>query len=365
MYNKGILGHPTRQNPYLLGDKMLDTVKLYTDDFVIRDDTEISIRPSDINYKTGETNNHKLFKGSNGQWVTGSKAFLNAENFNLTIKPNNLTDKIHLWISLSVPKFITGDNFYPLDDSEAEGLPSGLDTELKKRGIGLSVGDLAVSRIDTFQNVYASEAFGDYVPVFQLLKAKRQNKREYGSTFLWENTQREICVYDKLTEVINRGQSVDGLPSNTIRFEYRLLKSKSVKGALKINTVQNLFYNLGSIREVYRDAMRYHLFDLEVSEVKRLVSSELRTVVKHYLENGGRYWITNLLKDYGAYSIARLSSIDVFGEIVEDVSGSRKMAYRAKKYVRDCQNQVAMLEVLECGKTIDQLYQELKNKVLE
>lgn len=343
---------------------MLDTLKVYTDDFVIRDDAEITIMPSVINYKTGETDNKKLFQRSSGQWVKGAKAFLNADNFNLTVKPNNLSDSSYLWVSLSVPKFLTGDNFYSLDDVEAQGLPSGLETELKNRGIGLNADTLKVSRLDTFQNVYASETFTDYIPVFQLLRAKRQNRRDYGSTFLWENSYRELCIYDKITEVQNRGLQVSSYPKNTIRFEYRLLRSKSVKTALKIKTVKGLFGNLDSVRQVYQDAMRYHLFDLDTSEVKQLVSSELRTVVKHYFENGGRYWLSNMLKDYGAYSIARLSSIDVFGEIVEDLAGNRMTAYRAKKYVRECQNQVAMLEVLECGKTIDELYRELKSKVL-
>jgi hypothetical protein len=344
---------------------MLDTLKVYTDDFVIRDGAEIELMPSVINYKTGETDNKKLFQRSSGEWVRGAKAFLNADNFNLTVKPNNLSDSSYLWISLSVPKFLTGDNFYPLDDVEAQGLISGLETELKNRGIGLNADTLKVSRLDAFQNVYAAETFSDYIPVFQLLRAKRQNRRDYGSTFLWENTQREICVYDKLTEVQNRGYEVSSYPKNTIRFEYRLLKSKSVNSALKFKTVNKLFSNLDSVRQVYQDAMRYHLFDLDTSEVKQLVSSELRTVVKHYFENGGRYWISNMLKDYGAYSIARLSSVDVFGSIVEELSGNRMTAYRAKKYVRECQNQVAMLEVLECGKTVDELYQELKSKVLK
>jgi len=343
---------------------MLDTVKFYTDDFTVRDGADIELMPSVIDYKTGETNNKKLFQKASGQWVKGSKAFLNTDNYNVTIKPIGERNAVFLWVSLSVPKFLTGDNFYSLDDNEAKGLPSSLETELKNRGIGLDVNDLRVGRIDTFQNVYADETFNDYIPVFQLLRAKRQNRRDYGSTFLWENSYREICVYDKLTEIQNRGYEVKGYPQNTIRFEYRLLRSKSVKTALKIKTVGKLFENLGSVREMYLDAMEYHLFDLENNEVKRLVSSELRAVVKHYYENSGRYWLTNMLKDYGAYSIARLSDLSEFENIVEDVAGNRMTAYRAVKHVRESRNRVAMLEVLECGKTIEELYQELKNKVL-
>jgi hypothetical protein len=344
---------------------MLDTIKFYTDDFVIKDGAGVEILPASINYKTGEQENHELFQRSSGQWVRGAKAYLNTDNFNVTVKPNNLGGGAWLWIQLSVPKFIAGDNFYPLSDVEAKGLPEMLGAKLSDYGILINANALKVSRLDTFQNVYASETFSDYIPVFQLLKAKRQNKREYGSTFLWENSYRELCVYDKITEVKNQGRSIEGLPENTIRFEYRLLRSKSVKNALGIKTAKSLFDNLGSVREMYLEAMKYHLFDLDTSEVKRLVSSELRTVVKHYYENGGRYWLSNMLKDYGSYSVARLSSLSVFGDIVEDISGNRMTAYRAVNYVRECQNRVSMLEVLECGKTIENLYQELKSKVLQ
>lgn len=344
---------------------MLDTIKLYTDDFAINDDANIEIRLADIDYKTGEQKNSKLFLRSNGQWVNGSKAFLNTDNFNVTIKPNNLTGDAWLWVSLSVPKFISGDNFYPLSDDDAKDLPNVLEKELAKNGIGFDAQGLKVSRVDTFQNVYASENFSDYVPVFQLLRAKRQNRRDYGSTFLWENSYRQLCVYDKVTEVENRGLSVTGLPKNTIRFEYRLLRSKSVSHALKIKTAASLFENLGSVREMYRDAMKYHLFDLDTSEVNRLVSSEVRTVVKHYYENGGRFWVSNMLKDYGAYSIARLVDLENFESIVSEIAGNRMTAYRVVKQVRESRNKVSMLKVLDCGKTIEQLYQELKQKVLE
>lgn len=342
---------------------MLDTVKFYTDDFSISDDAEIEIRLADVNYKTGEQNNQKLFQRSGGQWVSGAKAFLNTDRLNVTVKPNNLTKDTWLWVQLSVPKFVTGDNFYPLSSADAKGFSKELERKLKDYGIGVTASDLKISRLDAFSNVYADESFRDYIPVFQLLRAKRQNRRDYGSTFLWENTQRQLCVYDKLAEIHNRGFEIQGLPENTIRFEYRLLRSKSVNDALKIKTVGNLFDNLGSVREMYLKAMEYHLFSLETSEVRNLVSSEIRTVVSHYYKTGGRYWADNMLKDYGAYSFAR-GGLSELENVIEEFSGSRMTAYRVAKKVREARNRVALLEVLECGKTIEQLYQELKDKVL-
>lgn len=344
---------------------MLDTLKFFTDDFQVKNDAEMSIQPSVIDFRTGEQNNKKLFSRENGDWVRGEKAYLNDERFNVTIKPMNNSDAVYLWVQLSAPKFLTGDNFYPLGDGDAQGLPVALERELRSRGIGLSAADLKLSRLDTFKNVYASEPFNDYVSIFKMLNAKRQLRRDYGSTFLWENTQREICVYDKLTEIQNRGLSVEGLPKNTIRFEYRLLNSKVIKNALRVRTAGALFENLGSVREVYRDAMKYHLFGLDVSAFERLVGSQWHSAVNYYFKNEGRYWLSRLRQNFGDYGIAKSIGAKKFREIVENIAGYREAGYSAEKAVIEGSQQIAFLTGKSGYKTTVELYQELQNKVLE
>jgi len=344
---------------------MLDTVKLFTDDFRVQSDAEMQIQPSVIDYRTGEQNNKKLFIDNGGKWVKGEKAYLNAERFNITIKPMSNSDAVYLWVQLSVPKFITGDNFYPLDDADAKGLPVALERELRSRGIGLSAADLKLSRLDTFKNVYADEPFNDYVSIFKMLNAKRQLRRDYGSTFLWENTQREICVYDKLTEIQNRGFSVEGLPKNTIRFEYRLLNSKVVKKAIGVNTASELFENLGSVREVYRDALKYHLFGLDVSEFEKLVGSQWYALIQYYFTNEGRFWRSKLRQNVGDYYISGSIGVKKFREIVENIAGYRQAGYVAEKEVTEGAQQVELLTGKTKNKTTVELYQELQNKVLE
>ena len=344
---------------------MLDTIKIYTDDFAIKDNAEIELLPSTINYRTGETTKHKLFMNENHKWIEGAKAYLNTDNFNLTIKPMPTSGEVYLWLQLSVPKFMTGDNFYPLDEKRSQGLPSELERELGSRGIGLSISDCKVSRIDTFKNVYADESFEDYSKIFRLLRAKRQNRRDYGSTFLWHNNYREICVYDKITEVQNRGHSIEGLPENTIRFEYRLLKSRSVKDALGFNEVDHLVENLDSIRDVYNQALEYHLFGLEINEFETLVSSQWTAIIDWYINNKGRNWMSRLLQDYGAWSINKSLSSGRFREIVENKSGYRKAGYRIEKKLNDAGARIELMTEAKGSKTSVDLYQELKQKVLE
>jgi hypothetical protein len=344
---------------------MLDTIKFFTDDFRVQSDAEMQIQPSVIDFRTGEQNNKKLFISDGGKWVKGEKAYLNDERFNITIKPMSNSDAVYLWVQLSAPKFLTGDNFYPLGDVDARGLPVALEKELRTRGIGLSAAGLKLSRLDTFKNVYADEPFNDYVSIFKMLNAKRQLRRDYGSTFLWENTQREICVYDKLTEIQNRGFSVEGLPKNTIRFEYRLLNSKVIKNALGLKTAGALFENLDAVREVYRDALKYHLFGLDVSEFEKLVGSQWYALVRYYFTNEGRFWRSRLRQNVGDYYISGSIGVKKFREIVEDVAGYRQAGYVAEKEVNEGALQVELLTGQRKNKTTVELYQELQNKVLE
>jgi len=343
---------------------MIDTAKFYTRDFSIRDHAELEIMPSAIDYKTGEQNNHKLFMRENHSWVLGAKAYMNTNRINVTIKPIGDSRDVFCFVQMSIPKFMNGDNFYPIDDQLAKEMPKALESELNKRGIGLDVNDLKVSRIDTFKNVFASEGFFDYVPIFRMLKAKRQNRRDYGSTFLWENKQREICVYDKLQEIQNRGFSIDGLPENTIRFEYRLLNSKSVKKALGFKNAKKLFNNMGSVREVYREALEYHLFGLDVTEFEKLVGSQWQKAITYYSENEGRNWLSKLRQNFGDYGIAKSIGIDRFRDMVEKYSYGRVAGWRVEKAVTEGYQQIELITGTTGSKTHVDLYSELREKVL-
>lgn len=66
---------------------MIDTLKVFTDDFKISDNAGLLVQPAIVNYETGETKEYNLFRGANGKWVTGAKAYVNTGNYQLTIKP--------------------------------------------------------------------------------------------------------------------------------------------------------------------------------------------------------------------------------------------------------------------------------------
>jgi len=342
---------------------MLDTIKVFTDDFRVKDGANLTIQPSNIDYETSEQNDKRLFRNSLGEWVEGAKAFINTDRYNLTIKPNLLGDGIKAFIQFSLPKALGGDNFYPILESEVTQAKNVLADDIANKGILLNLEDCRVSRIDAFKNVYTDENFTDYSPLFSLLRAKRALRRDYGSTFLWANTQREICVYDKIQEIQIRGGAFRDYPQNTTRFEYRLLNARVTKRDTGIEKLRDID-NLDAVRDAYKDALEKHLFSLSVGEIEILASSELENIIKAYKDRGGRYWIREFKENFGAYMVLKMTNLETLKGILERVTDYRMVAWRVIKDFEKSRNAIALMTKASNSKTLSDLYNELKEKVL-
>lgn len=343
---------------------MLDTIKVFTDDFKVQDGANLTIQPAVIEYEDGAKADKKLFRNSEGKWVEGAKAYINTDRYNLTIKPNAMGEGVRTFIQFSLPKALTGNNFHAISEKETSSALEALDKDIRARGILLNLNDCRLSRIDAFRNVYSEESFSDYTPLFNLLRAKRQLKRDYGSTFLWSNTQREICVYDKIAEVKLRGGSIREYPQNVIRFEYRLKNNRVTKRDTGIETLREI-NNLDAVRDAYNEALEKHLFCLSVKEIEVLASSDLEAIIQSYKDTGSRYWINDFKGDFGAYSVLSSTNIETFKSIIERVSGNRTVAWRIVKDFENSRNKVALHSKAVKNKTLSDLYNELKGKVLD
>jgi len=110
-------------------------------------------------------------------------------------------------------------------------------------GVGIETDILkaSISRIDCFRNIETDRSFIDYVPVFRHAHAKRQQLREYGTTFLWYNRQWQACVYDKWRQETDAGRDMPaGIKGNLIRIEIRDLNGKKVRSSLPVGKAVDL-----------------------------------------------------------------------------------------------------------------------------
>ena len=341
---------------------MLDTLKVYTPDFEVKDRARVSVQPGLVEYETGQQREVSLFKDELGRDVYGQKAFVNTDKYNLTIQP--MGAGVELFLQTSLPKVVHEDNYTPLTNSETGQAINEIASDLKSRGVVVNLDNCGLSRVDLFKNVIGDNDFLSYSPLFELLQSKRQHKRDYGTTFTWSNTQREICVYDKLTEMQSRGVEIAGFTANTLRFEYRLKNSRVCERELGVSTVKNLVKNLDNLPVKYNDALSKSIFSLRVDEINILASQELQNWMQSYANLYGDTWLSRFLRDFGSYHLARMAGDEVVKIVMACVIGDRVKLWKAIRYFEQAKQDFELSSQTDNDKTLADLYDELQQKVM-
>src|SRR5690606_7364144 len=93
----------------------------------------------------------------------GSKAYLNSDNWNLTLKPLPAGNRaVGAFLQLSIPKNYYGSNFYSVGEQGTKAVLSKVQEELKEKGINTPLNEADISRADTFKNIEPEEPFSSY-----------------------------------------------------------------------------------------------------------------------------------------------------------------------------------------------------------
>lgn len=341
---------------------MIDTLQLHPQDYRIGLDTSLIVQPSAYVEGSGQQlDSHLLWRKPTGEEVVGSKAYHNSEVMNVSLKPYGL------FVSFSIPKVYTGrDNYYSVGRAGSKAIVGRIEKELAGIGVHTTINQASISRLDSFKNIEAEETYSNYHALFGLLQAKRTQKRDYGTTFLWSNTQQELCVYDKLEEMRAKGQDTTGLPVNTIRFEHRLLKARKVESVLGVDSVGDLWANYDRVKETFLQVVGGSLFKYEVEEVEVMTGRQLEEELLFWRD---RYqeqnWLHRYLKTMGLRYLLERADMEVIREVVQRLAGDRKKAYRLLKDLEQGQFEIAMVQqACSSRRTNSQLYAELKRKVL-
>lgn len=341
---------------------MLDTLKLLVHDFEVKDSSCLQVQLGSYKVSGSEVIEHPLFK-TDSHIHYGSKAYLNEDNWNLTIKPVR-DGSIGAYLSFSIPKNYYGDNYYSVGEQGSKAVIGKLEKELEERGIGASLQDADLSRVDTFKNIEPEEPFSSYHPLFNTLQVRRAVKRNFGTTFLSSNTQQEHCIYDKLEEMKNLKKPVAGLP-NTMRFEHRLLSKRKVADTYGFTKVKDLFkggYEV--VREKQMESWRESLFQYEVDEVIALGSKQIEQEMRAFWKLNNTRWLDSYLKAYGAYSLVAVAGIDAVLDAIKSIERDNRMkVHRLKNTLLEAQRTM-MMNKQGKDKTLGNLYVELKEKVL-
>jgi len=343
---------------------MIDTLKVMLNEYEITDDSEVRIQPASYELGTGSKVEYPLFQTPSHGSHYGSKAYLNADNWNLTLKPLAGGRATGAFLQLSVPKNYYGNNFYSVGEQGTEAVLSKVEGELKERGVHTNLKEADISRVDTFKNIEPEEPFSCYYSLFSLLKARKAIQRGYGTTFLLSNTQQEFCVYDKLAEMRERQLETGNLPP-TMRFEHRLLNKQKVQSVYGLSRVEDIFrggYQV--IREKQVESWKNSLFNFTAEEVVLLGSRQLEQEMRVFKEKFPSNWFSKFLKAYGAYYLASYAGKEVVIEALQAFEADRMKLWRAVQVFEEAEKELLVLKQEEgSSKTLGVLYEELRRKV--
>ena len=348
---------------------MIDTLKVHLEDIEVKDGANLIIQPSPYDVGTGELlADYPLYQDEAGKVISGAKGYINNERWNLTLRAGL---REGAFVHFSIPKLINGNNFYPTSREQASEAISQVGRELWDSGVHCEINEGEMSRVDTFGNIQTEEAYSAYTPLFNLMKAKRQYKRDYGTTFSWMNTQQELTIYDKLEEMRRRGGMTEGYPDRTMRFEYRLLNKRKIQNILGFSAVKDIPERWDDIGEKYKSAWREHIFRLGVNDVELLAGEQIESELRHFKAKFGRNYFDKYLKAFGAYSLSKLVTEEGLRLALESIErdhnfeARRKKVSRALDVLQQAKREVALLRNEGKGeKTLKDLYLELQEKVL-
>jgi hypothetical protein len=349
---------------------MLDTLKLSLMDYEIDGDADLTVQPPTFNAATGErAEKFPLYRKGKGH-VLGVRAYHNAEDFNVDVKPLNPNEPMAIgcWVEFSVPKVARGSNFKPADYLDTKGAITMVQRKLTKLGIKTNLKTAKISRLDSCKRPETQEAYHAYQPVLSMMQGQRMAKREYGTTFLWHNTVQEICVYDKIEEMKRRKHPVKGLPQNVVSFEHRLLKARKVRDATGLSNVTDLLDGFEQVGICYREAMKKQLFKHEPADVEVMTANhfvEQLTRLKESSAEGStsRYYVQEYLTSLAFHKLG--ADADAFMSAVEQVSDNRATRSQVKKKLQAARaNALSMEKSLCSNRTLGELYRELEQEVL-
>jgi len=343
---------------------MIDTLKVMLNEYEITDDSEIRVQPASYELGTGSKVEYPLFQTPSHGNHYGSKAYLNADNWNLTLKPLAGGRATGAFLQLSVPKNYYGSNFYSVGEEGTKAVLSKVEGELKEKGVHTPLNEAYLSRVDTFKNIEPEEPFSSYYSLFSLLKARRAIQRGYGTTFLLSNSQQEFCVYDKLEEMRERKLETAGLPP-TMRFEHRLLNKQKVQNIYGFGRVGEIFHGgYEVIREKQVESWKGSLFNFTAEELVLLGSKQLEQEMRRFKERSPSGWFSKFLKAYGAYYLASHAGKEVIVEALQNFEADRMKIWRAVQVFEEAERELMVLKQEEGSKkTLGSLYEELRRKV--
>lgn len=349
---------------------MVDTIKLFTRDFKIRNRNPLTVVPPKIDASTGEEiSGSILWFKDNGDPIVGERAYFNLrDKWRITIKGERL------YIELSIPKYVSinanasgSSNLDPVSKDQAQNALSRVQSELKFKGITIDeIENCQISRLDIFKNIKLDKPFEEYLPILSELPISKMEQKTYRTSSSWVNTRHSLNIYDKTKEIESRTQEVvrTEIRSNIIRCEYQMKKADKVRKVLNIpfgyvHELWEVWDNLGNI-------LHQFLFNnLLYNQPEKLGSMSIPNIsqsMTSYKNKVDGYWLNKFFQHLGLSRALALVGKDQLIEAIKKNGDNRTFVNR---WIRKI-NEIPPQFYLESDDSdYSALYSELRKKLLE
>lgn len=216
---------------------------------------------SAMNAATGEVKGERALWRSGDREFAGQGAYLNTDNFNLSIVPARQGIESVCTLHFSAGAY-SDNNLEPMDLERSLACARNAREELLALGAEVDLENAQITRLDIARNVPLSHPVACYSPCFAALGTRRRvDKQDFGGTgFLMGNKTWEIGFYDKGAEMLEKQHAPEECPANTLRPELRLKKARAVRDGIGADRLTDLPAMWENLPQAYRNGLERDVF---------------------------------------------------------------------------------------------------------
>jgi len=346
---------------------MVDTLSICFDqgDFQVRHENLLSVKQGKRIFV--------LWNGEEGK-VRGSIAYRRQETFSLRIMPFQKNfPRVFAVLTFSVPRVIRGSNVYPASCLETKEAVHAAQDFLEETGFHVDIWRGKISRLDLFKDIQIVEPFTSYCPLFARNDLRNGETKSYKDTgFLHKNKRVQMSIYDKSRECHLREIPVDYIPTDLMRFEYRMMRAVKVANelGLKSCSVRQLIDRYDELDTILKRFWHKHQFQLELPEIgwDKFSSedvSHIQAEMKIIQVVCGQKWIQPLERVKLWQSTSAEDREFILHEMKRPSNGGSTGASRYKQTLKEVALLVALVERDPASRRWRaDLYQEVRRKLL-
>jgi hypothetical protein len=330
-----------------------DKLSVICDDFRVQSSLPFGVQPAPK--KAGETEalNRHLFTTEAGEPVYGSKAYLNTDTAQFTLKGDGvLTVQVNP-SKVFYPKS-SGSASYRLvtEPDDLSAVIQAVEDEARSNGLHFDFGNSRTYRLDVAKQVTMNRTVAEYQTAFRSLRMKysKGSSVQHGvETFQYGSAKSnsQVMFYDKLNELLHAEHYRSSGSSNYLRAELRLLNAREVQQRTQARTPNELLKTpTEQLRTVYDDYLTKRIF---YSSQSNLFTDEqsLLSLVKHFVtaqyDRSTKGAFKRVVQSVGVATICEDVGIErfiqLFGDVVQQTSTVKSEAvsrslrrYRAELY---------------------------------